>query len=61
MRPRHLRMALQVSTELDGDVLLLVPGVRFGAEWEAWFLGAKNPGAYRYRSFADMFRAVVSR
>ncbi len=61
MRTRHLRRALQVSTERDGDVLLLIPGVRFGAEWEAWFLGAKNPGAYRYRSFDEMFRAVLLR
>ena len=54
MRPRHLRTALQISTSIDGDVLLLVPAVRFGHEWEAWFLGAKNPGANRYRSFDEM-------
>jgi len=51
MRARHLRRALQVSASCDGDVLLLVPAVRFGDEWEAWFLGAKNPGAFRFKSF----------
>lgn len=59
MRPRHLRTALQISTSIDGDVLLLIPEVRFGDEWEAWFLGAKNPGAYRYRSFAELFDEVL--
>ncbi|HJU39177.1 MAG TPA: SMI1/KNR4 family protein [Tahibacter sp.] len=58
MRTRHLYGALQISTSIDGDVLLLVPAVRFGDEWEAWFLGAKNPGAVRYRSFADMVDAL---
>lgn len=59
MRPRHLHTALQISTSIDGDVLLLIPEVRFGEEWEAWFLGAKNPGAYRYRSFAELFDEVL--
>ena len=59
MRPRHLASALQVSTSLDGDVLLLVSDVRFGEEWEAWFLGAKNPGAFRYRSFAEMIQETL--
>ena len=59
MRPRHLRTALQVSTTADGDVLLLIPEVRFGAEWEAWFLGSKNPGAFRYRSFREMMEQRV--
>ncbi len=59
MRPRHLHRALQVSTTCDGDVLLLIPGVRFGDEWEAWFLGAKNPGAYRFRSFRDLLEQSV--
>lgn len=59
MRPRHLRTALQISTTADGDVLLLVSDVRFGAEWEAWFLGNKNPGAYRYRSFREMMEQRV--
>lgn len=61
MRTRHLRSALQVSTSIDGDVLLLVPDVRFGDEWEAWFFGAKNPGAYRYRSFAEMVEDTLFR
>lgn len=59
MRPRHLRTALQISTSIDGDVLLLIPEVRFGDEWEAWFLGNKNPGAYRYRSFRDLMEQRV--
>ncbi len=59
MRSRHLRTALQISTSIDGDVLLLIPDVRFGDEWEAWFLGAKNPGAYRYRSFAELFDELL--
>ena len=57
MRPRHLRRALVISQSEDGDVWLLIPDVRFGAEWEAWFLGAKNPGAFRFRSFGDLFAA----
>lgn len=59
MRPRHLRTALQISTSCDGDVLLLIPDVRFGAEWEAWFFGYKNPGAYRYRSFRDLMEQRI--
>lgn len=59
MRPRHLHDALQVSASGDGDVLLLVPAVRFGDEWEAWFLGAKNPGAFRFRSFRDLLEQQV--
>lgn len=57
MRPRHLRRALMISQTEDGDSWLLIPDVRFGLEWEAWFLGAKNPGAFRYRSFGDLFAA----
>ncbi len=59
MRPRHLRSALQISASCDGDVLLLIPEVRFGAEWEAWFLGNRNPGAYRYRSFRELMEQRV--
>ena len=59
MRPRYLQTALQISTSCDGDVLLLIPDVRFGGEWEAWFLGNKNPGAYRYRSFRDLMEQRV--
>lgn len=59
MRTRHLHNALQISTNIDGDVLLLIPDVRFGEEWEAWHLGAKNPGAYRYRSFTELFQEAV--
>jgi hypothetical protein len=59
MRPAHLRQALMVSTSADGDVLLLVPAVRFGDEWEAWHLGAKNPGAYRFRSFRALMEQKV--
>jgi len=59
MRTRHLRTALRISTTLDGDVFLLIPEVRFGAEWEAWFLGSKNPGAYRYRSFRELMLEYV--
>ncbi len=59
MRTPHLHQALQISSNCDGDVLLLVPAVRFGAEWEAWFLGAKNPGAYRFRSFRALLEQQV--
>lgn len=59
MRPRHLRTALQISMTCDGDVLLLIPDVRFGEEWEAWFFGSKNPGAYRFRSFRDLMEQQV--
>lgn len=59
MRTRYLLNALQISTNIDGDVFLLIPDVRFGEEWEAWHLGAKNPGAYRYRSFAELFQEAI--
>lgn len=59
VRPRHLRTALQISTSCDGDVLLLIPDVHFGDEWEAWFFGNKNPGAYRFRSFRDLMEQLV--
>jgi hypothetical protein len=59
MRPAHLKQALMVSATADGDVLLLVPAVRFGEEWEAWHLGAKNPGAFRFRSFRALMEQKV--
>jgi hypothetical protein len=59
MRPAHLKQALMISQSCDGDVLLLVPAVRFDDEWEAWSLGAKNPGAYRYKSFRALMEQKV--
>jgi hypothetical protein len=59
MRSEYLKTALQVSDTEDGDVYLLNPKVRFGDEWEAWFFGNKNPGAFRYRSFTDLMREQV--
>jgi HEAT repeat protein len=51
---QHLRQALCISEFGDEAVLLLNPMVVWpDGEWEAWFFANWNPGAIRYRSFAD--------
>jgi hypothetical protein len=61
MRSSYLKDVIQISNTLEGDVLLLNPKVKFGQEWEAWHFGNKIPGAYRYKSFAQMMDAIFSR
>ena len=61
MKAGHMLYALQVGGEIDGYTILLNPLVvdRDG-EWEAWDFGPKNPGAIRYRSFAEMLAAAAA-
>lgn len=61
MRSSYLKDVIQISNTLEGDVLLLNPRVKFGQEWEAWHFGNKIPGAYRYKSFAQMMDAIFAR
>jgi len=61
IRNSYLKDALQISNTLEGEVLLLNPKIKFGEEWEAWHFGNHIPGAYRYRSFAEMMDVLFSR
>ena len=57
-RGEYLRECLELSHDGDSAVYLLNPRV-IGAdgEWEAWFFANWNPGAVRYRSFAELMRS----
>jgi hypothetical protein len=58
-RFQYLKTALQISDYEEGYVYLLNPMVvDERGEWEAWDLGSKYPGAYRYRSFWEMMQAT---
>jgi SMI1/KNR4 family protein SUKH-1 len=57
-RPEYLRTALEISEEGDSAIYLLNPKVVTpDGEWEAWFFANWNPGADRFRSFAEMMQA----
>jgi len=58
LRREYLEHTLEISTRGDSSVYLLNPKI-LGAdgEWEAWFFANWAPGAYRYRSFAEMMLA----
>jgi len=58
LRREYLEHTLEISTHGDSSVYLLNPKI-VGAdgEWEAWFVANWAPGAYRYRSFAEMMLA----
>jgi hypothetical protein len=62
LRCEYLQTALEISSNSgDGDVFLLIPDVVFpDGEWEAWHLGSKLPGAYRYRSFYELMQKVLT-
>lgn len=59
----YLENALQISNEIGGSdcvYLLLVPEVASATgEWEAWHLGNKFPGAFRYQSFEGLMSALI--
>jgi hypothetical protein len=60
--PGHVSGLLLVSTEASEGAWLLNPAVVFpDGEWEAWHLAAYLPGAIRYRSFAELITATISR
>jgi hypothetical protein len=61
LRREYLSTALEISSDSgDGDIFLLIPDVVFGeGEWEAWHVGNKLPGAFRYRSFYELMQRVV--
>jgi SMI1 / KNR4 family (SUKH-1) len=56
MRTSYLHGALQISTQEVGGtaVCLLNPAIVHNGEWEAWVWAHWFPGAYRYRSFAEL-------
>ena len=57
-RTEYLQTALQVSEMGDSAVILLNPKVVTPeGEWETWFFANWLPGAFRYRSFAEWFKA----
>jgi hypothetical protein len=58
LRREYLEHTLEISTRGDSSVYLLNPKVvGTDSEWEAWFFANWSPGAYRYRSFAEMMLA----
>lgn len=61
LRLEYLDNALEISSDSgDGDIFLLIPDIIFDdGEWEAWHLGAKLPGAARYRSFYELMLQVI--
>ena len=61
LRCEYLENALEISSDSgDGDIFLLIPDVILeNEEWEAWHLGSKLPGAYRYRSFYELMEKVL--
>ncbi|MBM0743426.1 SMI1/KNR4 family protein [Phormidium sp. CLA17] len=61
LRPEYLSTALEISSGSgDGDIFLLIPQVvSETGEWEAWHLGNKLPGAYRYRSFYELMEKIT--
>ena len=60
-RMEYLHKCLAISTEQDGFVYLLNPCVESDdGEWEAWDHGWKYPGAFRYRSFWDLFNELYA-
>ena len=61
LRHEYLSTALEISSGSgDGDIFLLIPQVvSETGEWEAWHLGDKLPGAYRYRSFYELMEKVT--
>lgn len=57
---RLLQGAVQVSSVMDG-VVLLVPEVSTPAgEWEAWLFASWLPGARRFPSFAQLMQAEMA-
>lgn len=58
VRGEYMQTALQISDEKDGTVALLNPKVIYQNEWEAWILSNHYAGAYRCRSFLDMWTTL---
>ena len=63
LRLEYLEKALEISSDSgEGEIFLLIPDVIFDdGEWEAWLLGAKLPGAARYRSFYELMLEVIEK
>ena len=60
MPPEQLADTVVVSTTGDERVLLINPARIDGeGEWEAWDFASWYPGAYRYRSFGHLLRALA--
>ena len=56
---KYLKSALQISDSSEGEVLLLVPEVKNGKEWEAWYFANYLAGAYRFSSFEEMMKFFI--
>jgi len=58
LRVEYFPSLLEVSEAAASDVLLLNPQVVFAdGEWEAWDLGTRPRGAFRYQSFWELMQA----
>lgn len=58
LKVSHLPHLLQISCfEWESAVLLNPLACQSDGEWEAWSFDFTDPGAFRYRSFADLLRA----
>jgi hypothetical protein len=55
LRRKYVKGSLVVGEEPNGHFYILNPAqVTKDGEWEAWLLGPKLPGAYRFTSFAEL-------
>lgn len=57
LRPGHMRQCLMISDWGDAGFLALNPAIQHEGEWEAWHFANWNPGAVRYRSFAELMQS----
>ncbi|PFG18179.1 SMI1/KNR4 family protein SUKH-1 [Propionicimonas paludicola] len=58
LKVSHLPHLLQISCfEWESAILLNPLACQSDGEWEAWSFDVTDPGAFRYRSFADLLRA----
>lgn len=61
LRPGHMRQCLMISNWGDAGFLALNPAIQHEGEWEAWHFANWNPGAVRYRSFAELMQNSLKR
>jgi hypothetical protein len=58
LRHEYLQTCLQLSDEIEGEVVLLNPKTIHNGEWEAWIFSNRGPGSKRYRSFSEMIELL---
>jgi hypothetical protein len=58
MRTKYLQTALQISDDIDCEVVLLNPQIIHNDEWEAWLFSSHAPKINRCRSFQEMLQTI---